>query len=131
VVHRVDRRHGDHALIRSRAARHSSAFRVARKRESHGSDVGEQPPIAARSSCRLLLVEADTSSFANLAAAVNKAAGLGAKVIGNSYGSGESGSASIESSYNHAGIAVTASSGDSGFGVQFPASRHMSGQWQL
>jgi subtilase family serine protease len=43
-------------------------------------------------------------------------------VISNSYGGGESGTASVESAYNHAGVAVTASSGDSGFGVEFPAS---------
>jgi hypothetical protein len=43
-------------------------------------------------------------------------------VISNSYGGGESGSTSVEASYNHSGIAVTASSGDNGFGVEFPAS---------
>lgn len=72
--------------------------------------------------CQLLLVEADTNSLANLAASVNTAAKLGAHVVSNSYGGGESGTTSIESSYNHPGIAITASSGDSGFGVQFPAS---------
>ncbi|HEX2687860.1 MAG TPA: S53 family peptidase [Kofleriaceae bacterium] len=73
-------------------------------------------------SCKLLLVEGDTNSFANLAAAVNTAASLGAHVISNSYGGGEGSSASFEGSYNHPGVAVTASSGDSGFGVEFPAS---------
>jgi subtilase family serine protease len=72
--------------------------------------------------CKILLVEGDTNSFANLAAAVNTAAGLGAHVISNSYGGGEAGSAGSEAAYNHAGVAVTASSGDSGFGVEFPAS---------
>jgi subtilase family serine protease len=72
--------------------------------------------------CKILLVEGDTNSFANLAAAVNTAASLGAHVISNSYGGGESGSTSVEAAYNHAGVAVTASSGDSGFGVEFPAS---------
>ena len=72
--------------------------------------------------CKILLVESDTNSFANLAAAVNTAASLGAHVISNSYGGGESGSTAVEASYNHAGVAVTASSGDSGFGVEFPAS---------
>jgi subtilase family serine protease len=73
-------------------------------------------------SCQLLLVEGDTNSFANLAAAVNTAARLGAHVISNSYGGGEAGTTATEVSYNHPGIAVTASSGDSGFGVEFPAS---------
>jgi len=43
-------------------------------------------------------------------------------VISNSYGGGEAGSGPFESAYNHLGIGVTVSSGDSGFGVQFPAS---------
>jgi subtilase family serine protease len=43
-------------------------------------------------------------------------------VISNSYGGGEAGSTASEASYNHAGVAVTASSGDSGFGIEFPAS---------
>jgi subtilase family serine protease len=73
-------------------------------------------------SCKILLVEATSASFANLAAAVNTAARLGAHVISNSYGGGESGTASVEASYNHPGVAVTVSSGDAGFGVQFPAS---------
>ncbi|HEX3762038.1 MAG TPA: S53 family peptidase [Kofleriaceae bacterium] len=73
-------------------------------------------------SCKILLVEADTNSLANLAAAVDTAARLGAHVISNSYGGGESGSTANEASYNHAGVAITASSGDAGFGVEFPAS---------
>jgi len=73
--------------------------------------------------CHVLLVEATSNSFANLAAAVNTAAAApGVHAISNSYGGGESGSATYEPSYNHAGIAVTVSTGDSGYGVQFPAS---------
>jgi len=73
--------------------------------------------------CHLVLVEASSNSFANLAAAVRTAAGLpGVTVISNSYGGGESGSTSYEPSYNHPGMAVTVSTGDSGYGVQFPAS---------
>jgi subtilase family serine protease len=72
--------------------------------------------------CSIVLVEADSSSLANLAAAVREAAALGAHAISNSYGGSESGTTGVEASYNFAGIAVTASSGDSGFGVQFPAS---------
>jgi subtilase family serine protease len=72
--------------------------------------------------CKIILVEASTASFADLATAVNRAASLGAHVISNSYGGGESGSQYYESAYNHPGVAVTVSSGDSGYGVQFPAS---------
>ncbi len=73
-------------------------------------------------SCKILLVQATSASFGNLAAAENTAASLGAHAISNSYGGGENGSTAYESSYNHAGIAITASSGDNGFGVEFPAS---------
>jgi len=72
--------------------------------------------------CSILLVEADSASLQNLALAVKEAATLGAHAISNSYGGSESGSSSVESMYNYPGIAVTVSSGDSGFGVQFPAS---------
>ncbi len=72
--------------------------------------------------CHILLVEANDNSFANLAAAVDEAATLGANAISNSYGASESSQAlGFASHYNHPGSAVTASSGDSGFGVQFPA----------
>jgi subtilase family serine protease len=72
--------------------------------------------------CHILLVEGNSNSFANLAAAVDTAARLGANAISNSYGASESSQAlSFASHYNHPGVAVTASSGDSGFGVQFPA----------
>jgi subtilase family serine protease len=72
--------------------------------------------------CSILLVEATTNSFANLAAAVDRAALMGAQAISNSYGGSETGSSSTEVHYNHPGHAITASSGDSGFGVSFPAS---------
>jgi subtilase family serine protease len=74
--------------------------------------------------CHILLVEASSNSYANLGTAVNKAAALGANVISNSYGGGEF-SQEITSPYadyfNHPGVAITVSSGDSGFGVEFPA----------
>lgn len=72
--------------------------------------------------CRIVLVEANSASYSDLAAAVNEAARLGAQVISNSYGGGESGSQFYESAYNHPGVAITVSSGDNGYGVQFPAS---------
>jgi subtilase family serine protease len=73
-------------------------------------------------SCSLLLVEANSNSFYNLALAVNTAAAMGAHVISNSYGGAESGSSTYEPYYSYASIAVTASSGDNGYGVEFPAS---------
>jgi subtilase family serine protease len=73
--------------------------------------------------CKIILVEATSATFGNLAAAVRTAAAQpGVVAISNSYGGGESGSQSYESSYNQPGKAVTVSTGDSGYGVQFPAS---------
>jgi subtilase family serine protease len=72
--------------------------------------------------CRILLVEAKTNSFANLSTAVDTAAGLGATVISNSYGGSEyPGEVTAQSHFNHPGVAITVSSGDSGYGVEFPA----------
>jgi len=72
--------------------------------------------------CRILLVEARTNAFTNLAAAVDRAAALGATVISNSYGGSEfSSETSYEGHYNHPGIAITVSTGDNGYGVEFPA----------
>jgi len=73
--------------------------------------------------CTIILVEASSASYNDLAAAENTAVSLGARVISNSYGGGESGSQSFESAYDHAGVAITVSTGDSGYGAgpQFPA----------
>jgi subtilase family serine protease len=71
--------------------------------------------------CNILLVEASSNSFANLAKAVDTAAALGATSISNSYGGSEySNEVTDQSHYNHAN--VTVSSGDGGYGVEFPAS---------
>ncbi|HVU30566.1 MAG TPA: S53 family peptidase [Sphingomicrobium sp.] len=72
--------------------------------------------------CKIILVQASTASLGNLAKAVNTAVAMGANAISNSYGGSETGTASYETSYNHPGIAITVSSGDSGYGVSFPAS---------
>jgi subtilase family serine protease len=69
--------------------------------------------------CRILLVEASSSSFADLAAGVNYAAGRRVAAISNSYGGSDR---SQNAAYNHPGIAITASTGDSGYGVASPAS---------
>jgi subtilase family serine protease len=71
--------------------------------------------------CHIILVEASSSSFANLGAAENEAASLKPSSISNSYGGSDTTDAS-EPYYNHPGIAITASSGDGGYGVEFPAS---------
>jgi len=72
--------------------------------------------------CSILLVEADSASYANLMAAVDQAVAKGASVVSNSYGSEEfSGETSYDSHFNHPGVAFTFSSGDSGYGVEYPA----------
>lgn len=72
--------------------------------------------------CNILLVEATSATYTDLGTAANTAASLGATVISNSYGGGESSSeSSYDAYYNHPGIAVTVSSGDSGYGVEYPA----------
>jgi subtilase family serine protease len=73
-------------------------------------------------SCHILLVEATSASYANLGTAVNEAVKLGATAVSNSYGGGESSAeTSYDSYYNHPGVAITVSSGDSGYGVEYPA----------
>lgn len=73
--------------------------------------------------CRILLVEADSNGDADMAAAVNTAARLGATEISNSYGEDEGyGMFAYASAYSHPGVAITAASGDLGFSVpKFPA----------
>ncbi|HET9731338.1 MAG TPA: hypothetical protein VFP54_01575 [Acidimicrobiales bacterium] len=73
--------------------------------------------------CNILLVEANSNSLADLGAAVNEAYSLGATAISNSYGGNEfSSETGYDSSYyDHAGTAVVASSGDNGYGVEYPA----------
>jgi subtilase family serine protease len=72
--------------------------------------------------CRILLVEATSASIANLGAAENTAARLGATAISNSFGGSDTSDSSAGSFFDHPGVAITASSGDAGFGVEFPAS---------
>src|SRR6266567_3321454 len=74
-------------------------------------------------SCKIVLVEAQSNSFANLSTAEDTAASLG-NVISNSYGGSEFSSetsSSYDGHFNHPGIAITVSSGDGGYGVEYPA----------
>jgi subtilase family serine protease len=72
--------------------------------------------------CKLLLVEANSNSFADLMAAVDRAVSMGAYAVSNSYGANEFfGETSYDSHFNHPGVAITVSSGDSGYGTEYPA----------
>ncbi len=85
--------------------------------------------------CQIVLVEAQDSAHASLEAAEETAArsrgdgGVGADEVSNSWGGSEP--ASDGEAFNHPGVVVTASSGDSGYlgwegegptGVEYPAS---------
>jgi hypothetical protein len=66
--------------------------------------------------CRLVLVEAASTSYGDLGTAVNAAAAAGATEISNSYGGPEAaGYGSFNTPYNHPGVVVTVSSGDCGY----------------
>ncbi len=78
---------------------------------------------AACPNCHILLVEASSNSSANLYAAEDEAATLGATEISNSWvGGEESGETSNDKYFDHPGVPITAGSGDSGYQVNYPAS---------
>ena len=73
--------------------------------------------------CKLLLIQANSNSMKDLSAAVATAGRSGAHAISNSYGAAEHRLfAPYEQMYDIPGVAVTVSTGDSGYGVSFPAS---------
>jgi subtilase family serine protease len=78
---------------------------------------------AACPHCRILVVEADSPSYADMAKTDDTAARLGAEVISNSYGSRENGFAlRYASAYDHRGHVTVVASGDLGFtAANFPA----------
>lgn len=73
--------------------------------------------------CSILLVEANSEKLSDLGTGVNRAVAMGAKVISNSYGVSESASETSWDAtwYTHPGVVITASTGDFGYGVQYPA----------
>jgi subtilase family serine protease len=78
---------------------------------------------AACPSCHILLVEANAPTDTDLMTAVDTAVRLGAVAVSNSYGGAEDATELTSDAHlNHQGVAITASSGDSGYGVSWPAS---------
>ena len=84
-------------------------------------------------SCRILLVEAHSDSYADLEAAEHEAESRGATEISNSWGGSEVGKTTTQEHsgpFNHPGTVITASSGDHGYlsreasenSVEYPAS---------
>ena len=73
--------------------------------------------------CDILLVEGDSASLDDLGTAVDTAVRLGAKYVSNSYGlPGESASqTAYDHHYDHPGVAVVASTGDTGHVQNWPS----------
>jgi subtilase family serine protease len=70
---------------------------------------------------KILLVEANSNSFANLLAAEDYAAGHG-NYVSNSWGGGESsGESSYDSHFVHAGVGFFVSAGDAGLPAEYPS----------
>ncbi len=66
--------------------------------------------------CRLVLIEANTPTDADLSIAENEAVHMGATEISNSFGGGETKlNATTLAAFNHPGVVITASTGDNGW----------------
>jgi len=77
---------------------------------------------AACPNCHILLVQATSATFSNLWSGVDYAKTQGVKAISNSYGNTDSSSYSAyDSHYAGNNIAITVSTGDYGYGAQWPA----------
>ncbi|WP_235215566.1 S53 family peptidase [Phaeacidiphilus oryzae] len=79
---------------------------------------------AACPDCHILLVEANSANSGDLMAAEDAAAGhAGVVAVSNSWGGSEDSTITADDGhFKHAGVAFTASSGDGGYGVEWPAS---------
>ncbi|HLH70902.1 MAG TPA: putative Ig domain-containing protein [Candidatus Dormibacteraeota bacterium] len=73
--------------------------------------------------CHLLLLEAASNQDADLFTAVSTAVTMGARYISNSYGEPEfAGEVTTDAqTFDHPGVVITASAGDSGYGTAYPA----------
>lgn len=65
--------------------------------------------------CSILLVEAENTSFPRLEEAEETAVRLGATEVSNSFGSSGKEPSKDSSAFNHQGVVITASAGDSGY----------------
>ncbi len=69
-----------------------------------------------------MLMEANSASISDLGAAEDEAVALGAQYISNSYGAADQAAElQWDAYYNDPGTVITASAGDSGYGVGYPA----------
>lgn len=65
--------------------------------------------------CKILLVEANSATEADLGTAVDTAVSMGATIVSNSYGGPESANDPYAADYAHPGVAILASTGDNGW----------------
>jgi subtilase family serine protease len=75
--------------------------------------------------CHIVLVESNNNHMQSLGAAVNQAVKQGADAVSNSWGGREWGGYTAKWNhryFDHDGVAITASSGDAGYGVIYPSS---------
>jgi subtilase family serine protease len=79
---------------------------------------------AACPDCHIVLVEANSAGTADLMAAERTATARPfVNAVSNSWGGAEDNTVlGLDSNFSHQGVAITASSGDSGYGVSWPAS---------
>ncbi|MGV9296086.1 S53 family peptidase [Amycolatopsis sp. NPDC003676] len=77
---------------------------------------------ATAPNAKILVVEAKQANTDDLGKAVDTAVKLGAKFVSNSWGGDESEGGAGDTHFNHPGVAITASSGDNGYGASWPAS---------
>ncbi len=73
--------------------------------------------------CRIILVEANSASIADLVIAERTATRSGARAVSNSWGSGAefTGESAYDRYFYAPGVAITAAGGDDGYGTQYPA----------
>lgn len=72
--------------------------------------------------CKIILVEANSTSISALAAAEDTAVRLGARFVSNSWDGAEfTTEASYDHHFDHPGVAITVASGDYGYGTLYPA----------
>ena len=117
--------HDGQRLLHARSTR--PAAPTTRRRE-RGLGAGDRRSTSTWSSaicpnCHILLVEATRPRMSNLGTAVNEAVALGAERREQQLRRRrvQRRGADDTAYYNHPGVAITASSGDSGYGVEYPA----------
>jgi hypothetical protein len=77
---------------------------------------------AACPNCKIILVEASSTSITDLGTGVDAAVALGADYISNSYITpDQSAETGWDQYYDHPGVVITAAAGDDGYGVGYPA----------